>query len=61
MDELTITDIVYMAMAVRMALEKDLSKQDREMFEKLWMKLKLSHKGIMIQNLFCHEDERVFK
>lgn len=61
MDELTITDIVYMAMAVRMALEKDLSKQDREAFEKLWLKLKLSHKGAKIQNLFCHEDERVFE
>ena len=52
MEELTITDIVYLAMSVRSMLEKDLNKADREAYEKLWYKLKISHKGQKIQMIF---------
>ena len=50
--ELTITDTVYCALAVRAMLEKDLCKADKEAYEKLWMKLKLSHKGQKIRETF---------
>ena len=50
--DFTITDVVYMAMAVRSILEHDLCKADREAYEKLWMKLKLSHKGRKIRETF---------
>lgn len=52
MNELTLTDIVYVAMAVRAMLEKDLNKEDRAAYEKLWYKCKLSHKGQKIRKLF---------
>ena len=55
--DFTITDVVYMAMAVRSMLEHDLCKEDREAYEKLWMKLKLSHKGKKIKETFtCYLD-----
>ena len=54
--ELTITDTIYCAMAVRAMLEKDLSLIDREAYEKLWMKLKLSHKGQKIRETFKIEE-----
>lgn len=50
--ELTITDVVYLAMAVRSMLEKDLSQSDKEAYERLWLKLKLSHKGRKIRETF---------
>ena len=50
--ELTITDTIYCAMAVRAMLEKDLSLIDREAYEKLWMKLRISHKGQKIRETF---------
>ena len=50
--ELTITDTVYCALAVRAMLEKDLCKADKEAYEKLWVKLKLSHKGQKIRETF---------
>ena len=50
--ELTITDTVYCALAVRAMLEKDLCKADKEAYEKLWMKLKISHKGQKIRETF---------
>lgn len=54
--ELTITDTIYCALAVRAMLEKDLSLIDREAYEKLWMKLKLSHKGQKIRETFKIEE-----
>lgn len=50
--DLTITDTIYLAMAVRAMLEKDLSKADREAYEKIWCKLKVSHKGKKIRETF---------
>ena len=50
--ELTIADTIYCAMAVRAMLEKDLCQADREAYQKLWMKLKLSHKGQKIRETF---------
>lgn len=52
MEELTITDTVYLAMAVRSMLEKDLNKTDREAYERLWYKMKISHKGQRIMQAF---------
>lgn len=52
MMDFTIADVVYLALAVRAMLEKDLSLTDREAYEKLWMKLKLSHKGKKIKETF---------
>lgn len=52
MMDFTITDVVYMAMAVRSILEKDLCNADRQAYEKLWMKLKLSHKGKKVTEAF---------
>lgn len=54
--DFTITDVVYMAMAVRAMLERDLCRADREAYEKLWMKLKLSHKGQKIRETFKIEE-----
>ena len=54
--ELTITDTIYCALAVRAMLGKDLSLIDREAYEKLWMKLKLSHKGQKIRETFKIEE-----
>lgn len=50
--DLTITDTIYLAMAVRAMLEKDLSKADKEAYEKIWCKLKVSHKGQKIRETF---------
>ncbi len=52
MEELTLTDTIYLALAVRSMLEKDLIKADRDAYEKLFYKLRLSHKGRKIQKLF---------
>ena len=49
---LTITDTIYLAMAVRAMLEKDLSKADKEAYERIWCKLKVSHKGQKIRETF---------
>lgn len=50
--DFTISDVVYLALAVRSMLEHDLCKADREAYERLWMKLKLSHKGKKIKETF---------
>ena len=50
--DFTITDVVYLALAVRSMLEKELSQSDKEAYERLWMKLKLSHKGRKIRETF---------
>ena len=50
--ELTMSDTVLLAMAVRAMLEKDLTQADRTGYEKLWYKLKMSHKGKRIRELF---------
>lgn len=52
MMDFTITDVVYMAMAVRSILEHDLCKADRDAYEKLWYKLKISHKGKKVRETF---------
>ena len=56
--ELTITDTIYCAMAVRAMLEKDLCKADKEAYEKLWMKLRISHKGQKIRETFKIEETK---
>lgn len=50
--DFTITDVVYLAMSVRAMLEKDLTPIDRQNYEKIWMKLKLSHKGKKVIEAF---------
>ena len=50
--DFTITDVVYLALAVRSMLEKELSQSDKESYERLWLKLKLSHKGRKIRETF---------
>lgn len=50
--DFTITDVVYLALAVRSMLEKELSQSDKEAYERLWLKLKLSHKGRKIRETF---------
>ena len=58
--DFTITDVVYLAMAVRAMLEKDLSLTDRDAYEKLWCKLKLSHKGKKIAETFNEPTKTYF-
>lgn len=56
--DFTITDVVYMAMAVRAMLEHDLCRADKEAYEKLWMKLRISHKGQKIRETFKIEETK---
>ena len=58
--DFTITDVVYLAMAVRAMLEKELTPIDRQNYEKIWMKLKLSHKGKKIAETFNEPTKTYF-
>lgn len=51
--DFTITDVVYLALAVRAMLERDLPPIDKNEYEKIFLKLKLSHKGKKIRMLFA--------
>lgn len=57
--EFTIADVVYMAMAVRAMLEKDLCSSDKEAYERLWCKLKISHKGKKIRETFSTYADKI--
>lgn len=50
--ELSKAETVYLAMAIRSMLEKDLCKADREAYEKLFLKVRISHNGKKIQEIF---------
>ena len=50
--ELNLTETIYAAMAVRSMLEKDLCRSDRENYEKLFFKLRISHRGQKIRETF---------
>ena len=50
--ELSVSEVVYLAMAVRNMLAKDLKNTDRVEYEKLWFRLKISHSGQQIRSLF---------
>ena len=50
--ELTITDTVYLVLALEQTLQKDMCQADRTAYEKLLYRLKLSEKGQRIREAF---------
>lgn len=57
--DFSISDVVYLAMSVRAMLERDLCKADKEAYERLWCKLKLSHKGQKIRETFSTYTDKI--
>lgn len=43
--ELTYTDIIYLCFAVSNMLDRDMAQADKDAYEKLLLKLRLSHKA----------------
>ncbi len=55
--ELTLTDTLYLVFSLTQTLQKDMCKSDRDAYESLLYRVKLSEKGLRIREAFATKED----